>query len=706
MNVHQRIVTKKYSVIFLITLVQFLLLYVFVSSGDYLTNLSYSRIKNVYVPLVEYKIRTYLGEKKSISPVTGVAGNRAIPILTYHGVIEREDGSNIMEKKFVEQMLALKEAGYEAVSLEDFSLFIDGEKELKGKPFLLTFDDGRKDSYYPVNPVLAALNWHATIFVISEHFSENSDYYLSLRELKKMLQSERWDIQSHTKAGHGYIEVDPSGKKGNYFSNKAWLRNENRFETDEEFKNRVVNDLIGVKKDIEDNLAVKVTTLAYPFGDYGQESINYPESQEVVADQVKSIYEKSFYQVSFKKDYTYNYSLENQSLFKRISVKPDWRPENLLQILNSGEQKTIPYLDDFKDNDGWVRTNGKAELTPDGLRLATGGSTTAAIFLDGTKGWPDYAFSATIDWTKGSNISLLARYHDDANYLSCNFSNGYIRIESKINNTTTILFERPNEIALPKMGTDFGIKLNHGFIECLYGKKVLARTEFNDSTYLKFGGIGFRTWDPIKDNSAVLINKIRVGLDWDNTSGEIIQFGDNLRQKFPYLINRFDDSSNWENKWGNVVFDNGEMLLQANEETNGSLAILSGTFNEYNFNFAIEGTLVDGSSVVLLSRYIDEDNYVAMNLNEKYVRLEENINGKRHILKEIRLNNILTKEVKFSASLNIDGRTVGGYVDGKKIISAELDGKNQNTGSIGLKAWDSNKNVSSLIITSVHVEGK
>jgi peptidoglycan/xylan/chitin deacetylase (PgdA/CDA1 family) len=40
-----------------------------------------------------------------------------------------------------------------------------GEKILPKKSFLLTFDDGRKDSFYPVDPVLKKLNYNAVILI-------------------------------------------------------------------------------------------------------------------------------------------------------------------------------------------------------------------------------------------------------------------------------------------------------------------------------------------------------------------------------------------------------------------------------------------------------------------------------------------------------------------------------------------------------------
>src|SRR3989338_7031244 len=127
-----------------------------------------------------------------------------VPILLYHGILDKSDGENVLLKDFKEQMFALKRNGWNTITIEELHGYIDEGKKLPNKSFLLTFDDGRKDSYYPVDPILKALDYRATIFIITEHSlgKTKNNYYLSENELKKMAKSGRWDIQAHTKEGH------------------------------------------------------------------------------------------------------------------------------------------------------------------------------------------------------------------------------------------------------------------------------------------------------------------------------------------------------------------------------------------------------------------------------------------------------------------------------------------------------------------------
>jgi peptidoglycan/xylan/chitin deacetylase (PgdA/CDA1 family) len=123
--------------------------------------------------------------------------------------------------------MSLKAAGYQTVTLDAFARFIHGDQALPDKSFLLTFDDGHKDSYYPVDPLLKAFDYQAVMFVITKHAlgegSRQSSYYLSERELKQMLKTGRWDIQLHGKDDHDFYAIDAMGARGHFLSNRLYL---------------------------------------------------------------------------------------------------------------------------------------------------------------------------------------------------------------------------------------------------------------------------------------------------------------------------------------------------------------------------------------------------------------------------------------------------------------------------------------------------
>ncbi len=436
----------------------------------------------------------------------------SIPVLVYHGIVSGDDLSNVSLDNFKDQMFALKKAGWQTVTIDDFYLFMKGEKELPDKSFLLTFDDGRKDSYYPVDPILQALDYNAVIFVITKYSlqDKSGNYYLSKNELKQMLESNRWEIEAHTREGHNIYKIAQDGKQGHYYSNKLWLDNENRLETEEEFINRIKSDFISAKSDIEQELGVEVISFAFPFGDFGQNTVNFLKAEQIILDVAKSVYPIAFYQVWPGKGHSFNYPAKDSFLIKRIEVKSDWSTESLMTILDAGKEKSFPYFDNFEKYRGWIKTWGQLTFSNNSMILDSNASTTgSSAFLDGSYLWDNYSYSANINWVKGRNISLLARYKDDENYTACNFSSDSVRVEQRLNNKNRVMVEIKNYVNFPKNDLNLSIRVNKDKVECLVNGNIIAYTYYLSSV-LSNGGIGFKIWDPQMNNSELIIKNVSV----------------------------------------------------------------------------------------------------------------------------------------------------------------------------------------------------
>ena len=62
-------------------------------------------------------------------------------------------------------MLALKAAGFHAITLAQYAAWVHGDRRgMPSKPILLTFDDGRRDAYRAANNLLVQYGFHATMF--------------------------------------------------------------------------------------------------------------------------------------------------------------------------------------------------------------------------------------------------------------------------------------------------------------------------------------------------------------------------------------------------------------------------------------------------------------------------------------------------------------------------------------------------------------
>src|SRR3989344_3931779 len=161
---------------------------------------------------------------------------KSIPVLAYHGIPDEGSGDNPFSSiNFTDHMLALKKAGWNTVTLAEFHAFIRGEIKLRERSFLLTFDDGRKDSFYPSDPLLKDLGYKAVMFAITKRSlspnNEQSPYYLSEYELREMEKSGRWQVESHGRDSHDWYYIDENARIGHFFSNLLWLNGEGRSET-------------------------------------------------------------------------------------------------------------------------------------------------------------------------------------------------------------------------------------------------------------------------------------------------------------------------------------------------------------------------------------------------------------------------------------------------------------------------------------------
>jgi len=466
---------------------------------------------------MRYK-RALAAQNLKDAPLPPASSQKAgsIPILLYHGIITgknwEEDGTNITPEEFKEQMFALKKAGYQTVTLADFFDFVKNGKDLPEKSIMITFDDGRKDSYYEGDPVLRAVGYNAVMFLITGRSlgaqSAGDNFYLGKRELQDMTGNKRWEIQSHGDFDHNWEQTDSSGKQGHFISNLLWLVSENRMETPDEAKKRILADLASSKKKIENELGQKVVAFAYPFNDYGQESINFPESQQFIRDNIGYVYPLTFMQVESDES-TGNYPDTNALYAKRIDVNSDISPSALLNILTRDEEKKLPYSDSFWDNRGWKASWGDMKVWGD-LTLSeteAGGGSLAALL--GTSLWKNYLVESTVQISNGNSVSQIVRYGDDNNYAECNFSKTGISILQKIDGKDYLLAEKQGDFnSQLGLEADLGTGVAGNGIKCYLNGNLELEAQISQN--LASGGIGFYTWDDWPENAVINVKKVDV----------------------------------------------------------------------------------------------------------------------------------------------------------------------------------------------------
>jgi len=140
-----------------------------------------------------------------------------VPILMYHYVSELPPDPDIyrldltvLPENFEAQLQYLAEAGYHTITLTDLYLHLTQGYPLPERPIVLTFDDGYKDAYEVVFPMLLDYGFTGTFFVLATPAHFEAPDYLTWAQMKEMSDA-GMDIE-----GHGRDHVDLRGRPYDY----------------------------------------------------------------------------------------------------------------------------------------------------------------------------------------------------------------------------------------------------------------------------------------------------------------------------------------------------------------------------------------------------------------------------------------------------------------------------------------------------------
>jgi peptidoglycan/xylan/chitin deacetylase (PgdA/CDA1 family) len=461
-----------------------------------------------------------------------IAGENDLPaesvtVINYHGVLPAHDESNINTTidNFKDQMFALKKAGYTTIDTEQLYKFLKGEIELPKRSVMITFDDGRYDTYIHANPIFKATGFKAPMFIISGFSltgTKKESYYIQEEDIRRMARSGYWDIQAHTDHGHELYPIDNRNNGAPFFSGLLWLPEQNRLETDAEFKTRVSEDMDRVKNGIERLLNKRVSAFAIPFGDYGQRHSNPNSRQKIVLDEANKRFVLLMRQDSSDERFTSNYRIDknkpnNMFLVRRLVVEFDWRGDDVLKVLKQSEAKNLPYMENFSNKNNWISSWGvltvdsSPEKYNNNMILSSGKDLAgAATILDGSRAWQDYLVQTQMTVPNKNSAFIWVRYQNDDNNAGCNLGNGFIHIEQMVNGKQRVIkgFRDP-EIQVPSGQFEFDVSVKGRHVACIVNGRVLIETDFLD-TSLDKGGIGFKTWDNIPGQGVLIIKKVEV----------------------------------------------------------------------------------------------------------------------------------------------------------------------------------------------------
>ncbi|MGE5581173.1 MAG: polysaccharide deacetylase family protein [Bacillota bacterium] len=172
-----------------------------------------------------------------------------VPILCYHRVGPKVKSIYDLTPEMLEaQLQFFKENNYQPITGIQYLKHQKHPADLPEKPVVMTFDDGNKDHYTYVFPLLKKYGFAATFFVYPEAIAEKSDSQITWGELSEMAQA-GMDIESHTFT-HPFLTA--TGTRPDDPVYLRWLEHELR------------DSRILLEQKIQRNVAL----LAYPYGWY------------------------------------------------------------------------------------------------------------------------------------------------------------------------------------------------------------------------------------------------------------------------------------------------------------------------------------------------------------------------------------------------------------------------------------------------------
>jgi len=241
-------------------------------------------------------------------------------ILAYNGVTA-DTPDNFFQRSLQEVEKDLKfinDQGYEVISMEDMLKVKAGNKYVKNKVFVLSFDDGGIVDYDSVIPLLQQYGFPATFFIVPKWVGKEG--YMSWDNIKTMLQKKDTKGNSLFSVGsHSYAHEAPGYLN---FTNEE-----------------IFNDLKLSKETIEKNTSAECNFVAFPYGAKTGE----PEVAAIAAS-------LGYKGIRSPNDTIFN--VMNQNFYEMSSITPySYTPvQYFASLFNQPRNATAPLIDPVDNN--------------------------------------------------------------------------------------------------------------------------------------------------------------------------------------------------------------------------------------------------------------------------------------------------------------------------------------------------------------------
>jgi|GEM_PF-1417207 len=195
-----------------------------------------------------------------------------VNVLCYHRFTERKitnpakkktgDTYYISPELFEDHIKFMKKNGYSIIKMADYLEYLDKRRSLPKNPVVITIDDGYKSIYQEAYPVMKKEKISAITYLY-QNFLPGGKAALNVKEIREMA-ADGFEFGCHSNT-HPVLTMRYVKEKGK----------KNRYMEDMEYLKFLEKEIIEPKGYLEEKTGLKIETMAYPFGSYSTEVIQF-----------------------------------------------------------------------------------------------------------------------------------------------------------------------------------------------------------------------------------------------------------------------------------------------------------------------------------------------------------------------------------------------------------------------------------------------
>ena len=196
-----------------------------------------------------------------------------VVILNYHDISDARGArpETVSASLLRDQIRRCKEEGWKFLSLQELISYKDRPDALPPKGMVVTFDDAYRSFIEQALPILREERVKATLAVVTSFIDRPPSDMPPLMTWDQIREAERSgfvEIASHSHDLHRYVTSNPYRDSAPSAVTRRYRLQEARYETREEYLERIREDLEESQRILREKLGHDVSVLAWPYGEH------------------------------------------------------------------------------------------------------------------------------------------------------------------------------------------------------------------------------------------------------------------------------------------------------------------------------------------------------------------------------------------------------------------------------------------------------